>query len=97
VLSRATLRYADKPAELVTRQQAQGSAQGCAPGGSAPLALDYWFNATVTAESWTCVTLAFVMPGRRAGDALELRMESLTVDGEVVHTLPVSFATRAPE
>ena len=97
VMSRATLGYAGRAAELVARQAAPGAASGCAAGGGKGLDLDYWFNATVTAESWTCVTLAFVMPQRRAGDALELRIESLTIDGEVVHTLPVTFARRAAE
>ncbi len=97
VLSRATLRYGERVAELVARQQAAGSAQGCAADGGAALAADYWFNATVTAASFSCVTLAFVAPGRRAGDALELRMEPINVDGELVRTLPVAFAPRAPE
>lgn len=97
VLSRATLRYGDRAAELVARRQAPGSAQGCGADGGAALAQDYWFNAPVTAASFTCVTLAFVAPGRGAGDALELRMEPINVDGELVRTLPIAFAARAPE
>ena len=94
VVGGATLRYGERTAELVTRQQAQGTAQGCGPEGGAMLALDYWFAATVTADFWNCVTLAFVTPGRLAGDALELRLGTLNVDGEPVHTLPVGFAPR---
>ena len=94
VLSRATLRYGDKVATLVARQAAGGTAQDCAPGGGAALPLDYWFNATVTAQAWRCVTLAFVAPGRMNADRLELRAESLSVDGEAVHLLPVTFARR---
>jgi hypothetical protein len=91
----ATLRYGERTAELVTREQAQGDAQGCVPdGGGAMLALDYWFAATVTADAWNCVTLAFVTPGRRAGDELELHLGTLNVDGELVHTLPVGFVPR---
>ena len=97
VLSRAQLRYGGKPAELVTRHAAPGTAMGCADEGGAVLDTDYWFNAAVTSKSWSCVTLAFLMPGRKPGDVLELRMEPLNVGGELVHTLPVTFTPRAPD
>jgi hypothetical protein len=96
VVSGATLRYGKdgKVADAVTRHEALGSAQGCPVEATSLLSLDYWFNATVNAESWTCVTLAFVTPDRLAGDTLELRFEPLNVDGELVRALPVTFARR---
>jgi hypothetical protein len=97
VLSRAALSYGGKAAEWVTRQQAPGSADACAVDGGQALATDYWFNAAVASNPWSCVTLGFVAPGRRAEDALELRVESLSVDGEIVRMLPVSFSPRAAE
>jgi len=97
VLSRAQLRYGGKAAELATRHATPGTAMGCADEAGALLEPDYWFNATVTTKSWSCVTLAFLLPGRKAGDALELRVEPLNVEGELVHMLPVTFMPRAPE
>jgi hypothetical protein len=97
IVSGATLKYgAQGVAEVVTRHEALGSAQGCPVEGTSVLPLDYWFNATVDAQAWTCVTLALVTPGRLAGDALELRFEPVNVDGELVRALPVTFVKRAP-
>lgn len=98
VVSGARLAYgADgKIAEPVTRHEALGSAQGCPVEATSLLTLDYWFNATVNDHAWTCVTLAFVTPGRLAGDALELRFDPLNIDGELVRALPVTFVKRAP-
>ena len=97
VVSGATLRYGkDGVAEVVTRHEALGSAQGCPVEASSVLPPDYWFNATVDEQAWTCVTLALVTPGRLAGDALELRFEPVNVDGELVRALPVTFVKRAP-
>lgn len=97
IVSGATLTYGqDGVAEVVTRHEALGSAQGCPIDASSVLPLDYWFNATVDAQAWTCVTLALVTPGRLAGDALELRFDPVNVDGELVRALPVTFARRAP-
>jgi hypothetical protein len=97
VLSGAALGYGGKTAEAVTRHAARGSAEACEMDGATLLPLDYWFNATVTPESWSCVTLAFVTPGRAAADALELRFEPLNVDGELVRALPVTFVPRVVE
>lgn len=99
VLRGATLAYGGegRAAELVTRHQARGDGAGCESARGAGLSLDYWFNATVTGEFFNCVTLGFVTPGRRAGDALELRMEPLNVNGELIRALPVTFARRAPQ
>lgn len=99
LLSNATLAYGreGKVAEVVTRNQAIGSAQGCAIEGAGTLPLDYWFNATANDKLWNCVTLAFVTPGRLKSDVLELRMEPLNVNGELIRALPVTFATRAAE
>ena len=97
IVSGATLRYGtDAVAEVVTRHEALGSAQGCPVDASSVLTPDYWFNATVDAQGWTCVTLGLVTPGRRAGDALELRFDPVNVDGELVRALPVTFVKRAP-
>jgi len=98
VVSGATLKYGKDGAagEVVTRHEALGDAQGCPVEASSVLPLDYWFNATVDAQAWTCVTLALVTPGRLAGDALELRFEPVNVDGELVRALPVTFVKRAP-
>lgn len=99
VLSGATLAYGSegRAAELVTRHQARGSAADCDFARGPGLNLDYWFNATVTGEFFNCVTLGFVTPGRRAGDALELRMEPLNVNSELIRALPVTFAVRVTE
>jgi len=99
VLRRATLGYGTdgKAAEAVTRNQAKGSAQGCALENIAVLTQDYWFNATVNEEFWNCVTIGFVTPGRLATDVLELRMEPLNVNGELIRALPVTFATRVTD
>jgi hypothetical protein len=97
IVSGATLRYGtDGVAEVVTRHEALGSAQDCPVDAHSVLPLDYWFNATVDAQVWTCVTLGLVTPGRRAGDALELRLEPVNVDGELVRALPATFVKRAP-
>lgn len=98
VLSRATLVYgADgTTAEVVTRHEALGSAQGCPMDGASVLPPDYWFNASVGPQTWICVTLGLVTPGRRAGDVLELRMEPLNVNGELIRALPITFAQRPP-
>jgi len=97
IVSGATLKYGQGGvAEVVTRHEALGSAQGCPLEASSVLPTDYWFNATVDAQAWTCVTLALVTPGRLAGDALELRLDSVNVDGELVRALPVTFVKRAP-
>lgn len=97
IVSSATLKYgANGVGEVVTRHEALGSAQGCPVEASSVLPLDYWFNATVDAETWTCVTLALVTPGRLAADALELRFDPVNVDGELVRALPVTFVKRAP-
>lgn len=97
VLSRATLAYgAGGAAEVVTRHEALGSAQGCPMDGASVLPPDYWFNASVGPQTWICVTLGLVTPGRRAGDVLELRMEPLNVNGELIRALPITFAMRPP-
>lgn len=97
IVSGATLTYgANGVGEVVTRHEALGTAQGCPMEASSGLPLDYWFNATVDAETWTCVTLALVTPGRLAADALELRFDPVNVDGELVRALPVTFVKRAP-
>lgn len=97
IVSGATLKYGQAGvAEVATRHEALGSAQGCPIDASSVLPLDYWFNASVDADTWTCVTLALLTPGRMAGDVLELRLEPVNVDGELVRTLPVTFVKRAP-
>jgi len=98
VVSGAALKYGKDGAvaEVVTRHEALGDAQGCPVEADSVLPVDYWFNATVDAPAWTCVTLALVTPGRLAGDALELRFEPVNVDGELVRALPVTFVKRAP-
>lgn len=97
LLSRATLAYGDGgAAELVTRHEALGSEQGCPLDAASVLPPDYWFNASVGPQAWTCVTLGLVTPGRRAGDTLELRMEPLNVNGELIRALPITFAVRPP-
>ena len=98
VVSGAALKYGKDGAvaEVVTRHEALGDAQGCPVSTDSVLPVDYWFNATVDAQAWTCVTLALVTPGRLAGDALELRFEPVNVDGELVRALPVTFVKRAP-
>lgn len=83
-------------AELVARFQAGGTALGCVPTAGADLAADYWFNGTATAQ-WRCVTLRFRVPGRQPTDPLELTFEPINVGGELVRTLPVSFALRTVE
>lgn len=82
--------------ELIARFQAGGTALGCVPAAGADLALDYWFNGMATAQ-WKCVTLRFRVPGRQPGDPLELAFEPINVGGELVRTLPVTFAFRTVE
>jgi hypothetical protein len=97
IVSSATIGYGGKTGELVTRHESLGSAQGCGSDRAAVLPEDYWFNAAVTDQLWSCVTLAIVTPGRMASDALELRMEPINVNGELVRVLPVTFVKRPPE
>ena len=97
IVSGATVAYGDKTGELVTRHESLGSAQGCGADRAASLPEDYWFNASVGDKLWSCVTLAIVTPGRLAGEALELRMQPINVNGELVRVLPVTFVTRPPE
>lgn len=81
-------------AQLATRFQAQGNAQGCGGEPLGELSTDYWFNARADATDWKCALLRFRLPGHEPGEPLELRIAPVNVGGELVRVLPVSFAYR---
>lgn len=80
--------------ELVGRFQSRGSSIECVAELGAELGLEYWFNGTVKADHFKCVTLRFRLPGHQPGDPVELTFEPINVNGQQVRMLPVTFAFR---
>jgi hypothetical protein len=84
-------------AELVGRFNSSGTSIGCVAEAGGELGLEYWFNGMVKSEPWRCVTLRFRLPGHQPQDPIELTFEPINVGGELVRTLPVTFAFRTEQ
>jgi len=82
---------------LAARFESRGSPIECVAEVGKELGLEYWFNGTVRAEQFKCVTLRFRLAGRQPTDPIELTFEPINVGGELVRMLPVTFAFRTEE